>query len=257
MIYTKSKFNYGHKVTIENAYIPFSEGGPELIAMIQFGSYTLGEYALAVQDAFNAAGDLTYEVTVDRDANQILINATGNFELLTNTGSVLASSAFAMMGYQFPAADLTGDNVYQGNVTSGAEYFPQFLLQSYIPSPNYADSVSAIINESSDGRVEVVRFGVKRKIDMDIKFITNLAMGEPIDSNPTGLADALAFLNFATEKNRFEFVADRLTPSTFEKVILESMPGHSDGTGFKLVEMISENLPDIYGTGVLTLRVVA
>jgi hypothetical protein len=140
---------------------------------------------------------------------------------------------------------------------SGSEYYPQFMLQSYVPPGNFVESVEATVNESADGRVEVVRFGTRNMIEMDIKFITNKTMdGSIIRNNPTGLADALDFFNYVSQKKKFEFVPDVTSTSTYHKVILEKFPGNSNGTGFKLRELLSENLPDFYETGVMTLRVV-
>ncbi len=258
MIYTKSKFIYGHSVDLTNKYIPFDEGAGELIAEIAEGDFSFGEFAAAVQDALNSAGLLTYTVAIDRDSSRLTISASGNFEFLTFTGTGLGTSAFALMGFSYPAADLTGDDSYSSNTESGSTYVPQFFLQSYVPPENFQESVGAVINESADGRVEVVRFGVKNKIEMDIKFITNLPMdGINIRNNPTGLQDALDFFGNITQKTKFEFIPDLLTTSTFHKVILESMSGSSDGTGFKLKELFADSLPDIYETGVFTLRVVA
>lgn len=259
MIYTWSKFNYGHTVSLTNKYILFSEGAGELIATIEEGNYSLGGYVSAVQDALNATGALDYIVSVDRaGSNTISISASGVFSLLTNTGTLLDTSAFSMMGFSYASANLTGADNYDGNMQSGSVYSPQFLLQSYVPPENFLESVNPVINESGDGRVEVIRFGTKNKIEMDLKFITDLPMdGLTIRNNPAGLSSALAFLNYITQKKKFEFVPDIDTPDTFSKVILESYPSSNDGTGFKLKELFADGLPDVYETGVITLRVVA
>ncbi len=80
--------------------------------------------------------------------------------------------------------------------------------------------------------------------------------GAIIRNNPTGLADALSFLGYISQKKKFEFVPDVLAPSTYYRVILEKAPDYSSGTGFKLKELFGQNLPDIYETGIFTLRVV-
>lgn len=257
MIYTWSKFNYGHTIDDTNPYIPFSEGvGPEIIAEIENGNYTLGDFAAAVEDALNAAGDLTYTVSVNRGSNIITISASGSFKLRTHSGTATAT-AFELMGFNYPGADLTGSSSYTGNAPSGSEYRPQFLLQSYVPPTDIVESVQASINESADGRVEIIRFGTRNKIEMDIKFITNLTMdGTTIRNNPGGVEDARAFLGYITQKKRFEFVPDVTAPSTFYKVLLEKTPDYNDGTGFRLRELFTNDLPDFYETGVIQLRVV-
>jgi hypothetical protein len=258
MIYSWSKFNYGHTITNDNQNISFKEGvsTTELFGVIAVGNYTLGEFAQAVQDALNSAGTLTYTVSLNRGNNKLTVAASGNFKLLCNTGTVASTSAWELMGFS-TAADKTGAATYLADNASGSEYYPQFMLQSYVPPGNFVESVEATVNESADGRVEVVRFGTRNMIEMDIKFITNKTMdGSIIRNNPTGLADALDFFNYVSQKKKFEFVPDVTSTSTYHKVILEKFPGNSNGTGFKLRELLSENLPDFYETGVMTLRVV-
>lgn len=256
MIYTRSKFSYGHTVDLLNKFISFSEGGDELIAEIEIGDYTLGEYAQAVEDALNAAGDLTYNVTVDRLSGQLTIFTDGgNFELLIDTGNATAT-AYEMMGFE-SENDLVGATSYTGNRVSGSEYYPQFFLQSYVPPENYVESSESIVNQSADGRTEVIRFGTRRKIEMDIKFITDKLMdGEVIRNNPTGVQNARDFLGYISQKKRFEFMPNLLDGETYYPVILETFPGSANGTGFRLKELFGQNLPDYYETGVFTLRVV-
>jgi hypothetical protein len=118
-------------------------------------------------------------------------------------------------------------------------------------------SYEPTVNKTPSGRVEVVRFGLNQFFEMDVKFITDKPMdGCVIKNNVSGVADAVDFLEYITQKNKFEFVPDVGDPATFFKVILESYPSFSDGTGFKLRELFTQNLPDIYETGVFTLRVV-
>lgn len=255
MIYSWSKFNYNQTVTALNNHICIDEGDGELIAEIEIGNYTLSEFVDAVADALNGVGTLTYTVTVERGGNVITISASGNFSILISSGTS-TSSAYALMGFN-QIVDLSGDDEYMGNGACGSEYYPQFLLQSYVAPEDWVESSDSTVNESADGRVEMIRFGVERKIEMDIKFITSLVMdGAIIKNNSTGLQDARDFFGYISQKKRFEFVPDVLYPDTFYKVILEAMPGSKNGTGFKLKELFAQNLPDIYETGVLTLRVV-
>ncbi len=256
MIYTWSKFNFGHDVTVDNKYIPFAEGAGELLAEVAIGNYTLAEFAQAVEDALNTAGALTYVVTLSRTGNILTVAASGTFQLLAFTGST-TSTAYSLMGFE-TTSDRTGAATYAGPLPSGTEYFPQFQLQSYVPPENYIESVDPTINTTGDGRVEVVNFGRKRMIEMDIKFITDLPMdGQTFGNNPTGLQDARDFLDYISQKKVFEFVPDELTPGTFHKVILEKSQNYGNGTGFKLKELFTQGLNDIYETGVFTLRVIA
>jgi hypothetical protein len=257
MIYSYSKFNYGINITTDNRFINFSEGGPELTAVIDTGDYALEQFPAAVQAALNDAGALTYTVTVDRNNNNVMtITGSGTFSLLINTGSNNGNAAWTTMGFVYPG-DLTGASTYDGSTDCGEQYFPQFLLQSYVDRLHSQKSYEPTVNKTPSGRVEVVRFGLNQFFEMDVKFITDKPMdGCVIKNNASGVADAVDFLEFVSQKNKFEFVPDVDQPSTFFKVILESYPGFSDGTGFKLKELFTQNLPDIYETGVFILRVV-
>lgn len=253
MIDSWSKFNYGHLVDSTNQFISFSEGGPELTAVIPAKGYSLAEFAAALRDALRTAGTLDYLVSVNRNGNYLTISAPTNFQLLVSSGGTSGTSAFGLAG--FSGADRTGANTYTGNLSSGDEYYPQFKLQSYVPSDNFQVSFDATVNKSASGRVEVVQFGVEKFIEMDLKFITNLPMdNNVVKNNPTGLSDAIEFLQYITKKNNFEFVPDVSSPSTFQKVLLESSPGYSNGTGYKLKELVDQNLRDIYDIGLLKLR---
>lgn len=257
MIYSYSKFNYGINITVDNRFINFSEGGPELTAVIETGDYALEQFPQAVESALNDAGSLTYSVTVDRTNNNLMtIVGSGVFDLLINTGSNNGNAAWETMGFVYPG-DLTGASTYSGSGDCGDQYFPQFLLQSYVDRLHSQKSFDPTVNQTPSGRVEVVRFGLQQFFEMDVKFITDKPMdGCVIKNNASGVSDAVDFLEFISQKNKFEFVPDVGDPLTFYKVILESFPGFSNGTGFKLRELFTQNLPDIYETGVFTLRVV-
>jgi len=256
MIKTWSKFNYGIQISTSNNKLDFSEGSGQLTATLESGDYTLGEFAEAVSTAMNTVGALDYTATLDRATNQVTLSAPSNFSLLLSSGTNIGVSYADLLGFM-QVVDLTGASTYTGSDPAGFEYFPQFLLQSYVPPEHQRKSADATINKSGSGRVEVVRFGIERFIDMDIRFITNLPMDHNvIRNNPNGLADAIEFLNDISEKNRFEFVPDVDLPDNYYKVILESFPGYENGTGFKLKELYGQNLPDIYETGVMKLRVV-
>ncbi len=257
MIKTWSKFNYGTSVTLQNYLGDFQESGGALLATLETSGYTLGELIVQVQSALNAIGDNDYVVSLNRATGMVTVSANHNFSILLLTGASIGASFWPTIGFT-QSIDLTGAATYTGQVPAGKIYYPQFLLQSYVgPDANQA-SLDSTINRTASGRTERVRFGVEKFIDMDVKFITNKAMdGIVIKNNPSGLADAIAFLEDITSKARFEFVPDASSGSTFYKVILENTQGFKDGTGFKLKELFMQNLPDIYETGVLTLRVVA
>lgn len=255
MIDTFSKFYYGHTITRNNRFINIDEGSGEISVELNPGSYTLSEFVTALAAALNSFGSLDYTVTVNRATRVLTINGSANFELLVATGSQSGSSAFGLMG--FTGADRTGDDSYSGNLGSGSVYLPQFKLQSYVAPDIFEQSVSVVINKTAEGSVEVVSFGRENFIEMDVKFITNLEMdGFVIKNNPQGLQSAIDFMKDITQKRRFEFMPSVDDSDNFYKVILESTPSNSDGTGFKLKELWDQNLRDIYETGILKMRVV-
>lgn len=256
MIRTWSKFNYGFQIDTSNNSLNFSEGGPELTAVLESGDYTLGEFAEIVATTLSTIGALDYTATIDRNTNIITLSASGTFSILLATGSNIGISFASLMGFS-QVVDLTGAATYTGASAAGFQYYPQFLLQSYVPPEIFKQSADATVNKAASGRVEVIRFGVEQFIEMDIKFITDLPMDNVvIKNNPSGLQDAIDFLDDITSKAKFEFVPDVDTPSAFYEVILESFPGFQNGAGFKLKELFAQNLPDFYETGVIKLRVV-
>ena len=256
MIRTWSKFNYGFQITTSNNSLDFSEGGPQLTAVLESGDYSLGEFAEAIAVAMNTVGALDYTATLNRTTNVITISATGTFSILLATGTSIGVSFATLAGFT-QVVDLTGAATYTGAGEAGYQYYPQFLLQSYVPPEIFKKSADATINKAASGRVEVIRFGVEQFIEMDIKFITDLPMDNVvIKNNPSGLQDAIDFLDDISSKAKFEFVPDVDTPSVFYEVILESFPGFDNGAGYKLKELFAQNLPDFYETGVIKLRVV-
>lgn len=257
MIDTFSVFYFGHEITSTNQNIPFDETAGELNAVIDIKSYTLSEFVVAIETALNAAAvSRVFTISVDRDTRLITIAADGIFSLLISTGITAGSAAFNLMGFT-GSSDLTGSASYTGDSPSGQIYEPQFKLQSFVDEEDFQQSVDASVNESTNGDIEIVRFGIRKFFDMDIKFITNTPMdGKVIKSNSTGLEDARAFLQEITKRNRFEFMKDIDDRATFNKVILEKIPGDKSATGYKLKELFNQNLPDIFETGILSLRVV-
>lgn len=258
MINTFSIFYFGHEITSENLNLPFSENGvDEINATLNVGTYTLNEFAGEIQSALdNASVTRTFTVTLNRTTRKITISADGTFDLLIGTGTTFGSACFDLMGFT-GSVDLTGLTTYTGDSGSGSVYEPQFKLQSYVSKDDFQESAQASVNQSASGAIEVIRFGINKYYEMEIKFITNNLMdGKVIKNNPSGLQDARLFLQDITKRNRFEFMPDIDDRNTFDKVILESIPGNRTATGYKLRELFNQNLPDIYETGIIKLRVL-
>jgi hypothetical protein len=242
-------------VTNENFYLDFDEGSGELSAEVEAGSYTPEKLADAVANAMNTVGSQAYDVTFDRVERRFTIQATANFDLLITTGTHVGVDVFELIG--FTGADQTGDNAYTGALT-GNQYTPQFLLQDYVDQEDLRKSIQPSVNKSASGVVEVVRFGIEKFFELNIKFITDIAQGNGsvIETNLSGIADARAFMRFLTTKAEVEFMPDRGDRNTFYTVFLESTEEERDGTGYRLKELYTKDLPYYYETGKLVFRLV-
>lgn len=255
-ISTFSTFYYGHEITASNCHIDFDEGGSALLATLDYGEYTLTEFLTEVKRALEETGALTYTVSVNRSTRIITIAATGNFSLLTTTGSNLATSTFTLLG--FSGSDKTGAATYDASAASGSAYSPQFKLQDYVPKENKRKPTMMTVLETASGDVESVLFANLDRIEMNIKFATNITQpsGGPITSSASGVSDLNTFMRYVTRKFPVEFMPDSSTPATYSKVILDSTAADQKGTGYELKEMLSMKLPGYYETGLLTWRVL-
>lgn len=255
MILTMSRFYYGHEITKDNLFISFNEGSGEISAQMRVGDYTLNEFVREIERTMNENGTLTYSVLVDRYTRIITISATGNFDLLVITGSQSAFSVFTLAGF---VTDKIGSNSYSSDASSGSEYSPQFLLQSFVSFDDNQRASEASVNVSASGIVEVLSFGNEQFMDCNFEYITNYNMGEnsPIETNASGVEAARNFMLYCIRKNKIEFIPDRLNPNIFVNCLLESTESNSKGTGFKLKEMYSKGLAGFFETGKLVFRKV-
>lgn len=249
-------FYYIQGVDATNFYLDFNEGSGPLIAEVASGNYTMLEMADAVESAMNAAGTNNYTVTFNRDARTYTISSTSNFSLLVATGVHVGADLFPIIG--FTVTDRSGAMTYTGNLQAGSEYIPQFPLQSYVDQEDFQKAVSASINKSASGLVEVVKFGTEKFFEFNIRFITNIDQGEsgPIVTNLSGLDDARAFMRFCIQKTTLEFMPDNTVKADFFNVLLEKTEADSNGTGYKMKELYGKGLPGYFETGDLTFRII-
>ena len=258
---TRSVFYYGYKIQAQppNGFLNIDEGAGEITIEIPVGTYTLSTLVSSLRNALLTQGTLDYTVLVDRNTRQITISAPVSFDLLTNSGTNVGSSAWSLLGFD-TTADQTGQTSYTSQFSSGSAYYPQFFLQSYVDPESLQSKQQASKNVASNGTtVEVINFGIARFIEMDIKFITSrddIADGQLILKNSTGYEDAVTFFKDITELNEFEFIPDVENSGTFFRCILESMPGFENGTGYRLRELFNINLRDVYETGIIKMRVI-
>jgi hypothetical protein len=250
---TFSIFYFDFEITNTAKNISFDEGSGELIAEIQTGSYTPTELATEIKVALEAVGANTYAVTFNRSSRSFTISSTVAFDLLVTSGTA-GSSAYDVLGFQ--GADRTALLTYTG-AEAGDFYIPQFIIQDHIDKENYQKLVDPSVQKTATGRVEVVRFGIAKFIQMNFKYITNKPNdGAIIKNNPNGVEDLQRFMQFLMLKKPVEFMADTSDRDTFEQLILETSPDDSMGTGYKLKELYDKGLPDVFESGILLFRVL-
>jgi hypothetical protein len=252
---TFSKFYYGFDITSSNNLIDFDEGSGEITATLVVDSYTATEFAAALEVAMNAVGDLTYTVTFNRTTQKLVIAADGNFSLLPETGTNIATAPWDIMGF---TVDVDSAATYTSDGLAGSQYTPQFILQDHVPTSQWKESRFATVNKTATGRVELINFGQDQFLQCNIKYVTDIAQpsGGPITNNASGYSNLISFMDYLITKGPVEYMADVSTPATFEKLVLESTVKATDGTGYKLKEMYDQNLPLYYETGTLVFKVV-
>jgi len=255
VITTKSVFYYIESVDDSNFYLDFDEGAGELSAIVQTGDYTPQDFVLVVQSAMNEIGNQSYTITLDRDTRRVTISASSNFDLLILTGTHVGNDIFSLLG--FTGGDLTGLNSYTGEPI-GEEYRPQFLLQDYVDQEDLREAVQAVKNESASGVVETVFFGIRKKFEFNIQFITDIEQGKGsvVETNLNGVQSARLFMRYLITARPLEFMPDRNNTTIFYKILLDSTEESSNGTGYRLKELYTKNLPFYYETGKLVFRLV-
>lgn len=259
MIYTYSKFYYGHKITQQTNIIPLREGSTEIDVELRIGTYSLTKYKEEIQRALRQFGTQEYVVTLDRDTRFLTISAPLDFDLLFQTGQLSGLSNPELLG--FAVIDFTGENSYTSSFGSGKSYSPQFLLQNFRDFKDNLEGIQSTVNETASGIVETISFGNKRLMECEIKFITDNLVGSGltegyIKNNPTGIEDANEFLREIIFKGDLEFIPDIDNPNEFTTCILEKTPESGQGTSYVLKEMLDIKLNDFYQTGKLTFREV-
>jgi len=255
---THSRFYFDYNITSDFFAIDFDEGGGEIQADVEIGSYTLTEVLVEVAAAMTDAGGQEYTVSVDRDTRLVTISAPGTFDLLVSSGTRVGQGVWNILGFT-TVVDRTGATSYVADEAAGEEYTTQFKLQDYVPSDQFQQAAEGTVNKAASGEIEVVKFGQEKFITARFNFITSRTISDSqvIRNRPTGRDDFIAFLQYLTTKRPLEFMPDEDDTSTFEKVILESLPGSRDGIGYKLSELYGRGLPEFYDSGILTFRVVS
>lgn len=247
-----SQFYYGHLIGETNRTIDFREGSTVKTAYMRIGAYTLTEFRTEVSRAMTEAGAQDYTTTLNRTTRRITVSAAGDFELLPFSGPTKGASAFALIGFSNDS-DFTGSDSYEGDLASGSVFKPQMLLQGYTPFELWQEKSGASVTKSASGVKETVSFGRIRNMECTIDMVTDHEIGTafPYEQQVNALQNFIDFLLAATDSQRLEFMPDRDDASAFYKCQLEKCPGYSEGTGFKIQELLREKLPNFYKYGPL------
>lgn len=233
-------------------FIEPNAANTELNAQLNVGSYSMDALKNELARVLNATGQNEYTVTFDRDARTFTISADDSFNLLVSSGSNVSTSVFTTIG--FTGADRSGGSSYTGS-EAGKKYQPQFPLQKFVGFDISKQPISAKVNESASGEVEVVTFGTKRIMKFNITYITDkgLSKNDPKVSK-SNVQDAIDFMEFITDKNELEFMPDRTNRAVFDTILLESTPTDKNGAGYELKELYQRNLLGYFETGLLRFR---
>lgn len=256
MIDTFSSFHYGISIDSESKFLDFNEGSGELTAELRVGHYTLGTLCAEIEYQMERVGTQGYTVTANRVNKKITIAGGSSFSILGSTGSNAANGCYLVIG--FPASDTSSTTSHTSTTSIGTEYFPQYKLQDYVAGEDNTMLRNESVMTSVSGRVEVVSFGVDQIFHMNIKFATDIYQppSGPIANNPTGVSDLRSLMQYLIYKYEIEFFPNEDNDTNYYRLVLESAPGESKGTGYLLEEQFSKNLKGYYETGVLKFRVI-
>ena len=258
-IQTRPIFYYIDKIDSTNNKIDFNEPtqlGVDIVATVSSGSRSMTNLMIEVQKALNGIGANEYSVTFDRDTRLVTISADAVFDLLISSGANAGTDPFTLLG--FPSVDQTGASSYVGTTAIGETYSPQFIPQDFEDFDDNLETISPSVNESAEGIIEVISFGTRQFMQMNLKYITDRTKDKnsAILNNPNAIQEARDFLTFIIQKTDVEFMKDIANRATFDTVLLESSPGGRDGTSFKLKELMREQLEGFFETGKLKFRKV-
>jgi hypothetical protein len=254
MIDTYSIFFYGKTITAENRSFTFFEGAEEINASIPSGNYSMTAISQALSRALNNASsnNYVYGVTFNRNSLKLKISCNNLFGI---KNSNLDSPLLTELGFEDD--DILSTSEAEGTLPATATYEPQFLLQDYVSPEKNATMVSASELVSASGKTQVVRFGLKRELKLNIRWANNyLVDGGWIKQNPEAVEQLNDFMLHCVEKNIVELMPDLNERTDYYRMILVSTEESGDGTAYSLKERYDQDTPNYYDSGILTFRLV-
>lgn len=243
----QSLFLYDFQITDNNKYVTFvgTSGGPDLVAQLSIGFYSLSGLMTELKGALEAADPThTYTVTADRTVNdgtenRVTISTSGAYlDLLFGTGN--PSNPATLLG--FTATDQTGATTYTGTSTAGVALIPALYGYTYL-GPGYDQKVFGSVNVSASGVKEAVVFQIQEFISVTYKYQPQ----DQVDS------DWIPFMRWAIQQRPFEFTPEIDSPGVFYDVTMERTEADGQALAYKMTEMLPE-FPFFYSTGALRMR---
>ncbi len=143
--FTDYQFPFTVDVDATNNKLDFKEGAGELTATIPTLEYTLAALATAIKTALEAAGALTYTVSVDTETNKLTISAPTTFSLLALTGTNEAVSLYPDIGFTGTVEPNTPVGVlstvdFEGEITYEGKKIRTVNKEITLTAKNVADS---------------------------------------------------------------------------------------------------------------------
>lgn len=253
-IKTYSAFGYGHQIIVDNNFLPFSEDDVvELVGELRLGGYTIGDLADEMARAMNEVGTLNYTSSVDRNTGLITISGDSIFYLYVTSSTLSGASVYPVLGF---TTERTGVDNYLGDSRSGSIFEPQFYLQKFVDFVNFQKPTTSIISESATGKIQAIKYADINFMECNITLQTNISQGKgSVIKNAQGYDELLSFTQYAITKQPIEFYPNLSDlEENVSECLLESTPGDSEGTGFKLVELYSKGFAEWFETGTIKFR---
>lgn len=250
----RALFIYGFDIDNNNKYINFktSSMGAQLTGTMTVGNYTCTEFLAEIKRVMELADGVNkYTIAIDRSinsgtSNTVAITTNGSYlTLLFGTGSNSANSPRLILG--FDQADYIGGLSYAGTINAGTILYPDFPTYDYLGPDDYITN-DGTKNVSASGIKETLVFAQMQFLQGSWKYITDF------NSN-TQLTQWRKFLKYGSRQLKFEFTPSTAEDSSlFYQVTIETTASDGNGMGYKLNQMLGQNLYRFYDTGLIKMR---
>lgn len=254
---THSRFYYGWQITNQNQYFDYDDGDGVKSVKLSPGYYSTKTLSNELKKKIEEVSEFTYSVIFNRITRKWSItNQTGNFEIKFATGPFVDKSCSAVFG--FNPVDISGSASFTSQNVSGYEYKTQFHLQSYRDTNTNRKAIDGLVNKSSNGVIEVIKFGNERFMSCEMLYVTEIVQqfGSIVRTNVNGFNDLIQFMDWCTEKAPIEFMPNEDDQETYQEFILESTDKSTIGLDYEIDEMYDRSLPFYFKTGPLKFRLM-